>query len=163
MRRSKYNTRPSSHNRCNQDHGHGSRAEATYCDNLHFEMQDLNADSQYRITEIEKEPRIALVAGRQWWPDFRVWRNIPQSCQPLNLSEPFGLQQVKSYLVDVKGKRTELFKFKFAVYKELYENGKVTEPVLIEHVHQSKGSTWFTAEWFPECPEWYPKSAGERR
>ena len=136
MRRTKYNAKSC---RCNQGHIHHSRAEAAYCDNLYLDMKDLNAGPENKITEIENQPTIELVAGIRWKLDFRVWRGLTEH-----------------YLVDVKGMETREFQLKLKLYRWMLKEGDVWEPLLIAHAHQNRGMVTFSESW-------YPKSAGERR
>ena len=121
---------------------HHSRAEAAYCDNLYFDMADLNAGPENKITEIENQPTVELIAGIKWRLDFRVWHNRGGF-------HGFG------YLVDVKGMETREFQLKLKLYRWMLKEGNATEPLLIAHVHQSRGMVTFSETW-------YPKSAGER-
>lgn len=124
-RRTKFNVAPDRAVtcRCNKGHTHGSQAEASYCDMKHWDMADLNYPD--KITSIENQPRIALIAGLTWRLDFRI-HELTDSGTPW------------SYLVDVKGATMREFEMKLALYRYMLEEDMVTEPMLIAYSHHSK-------------------------
>ena len=125
-RRNKYNAVSCT---CNQNHTHGSRAEATYCNNLHLDMRAQGS----QIAEIQNQPTVILQEHprRTWRLDFRV-----------------VMADGTSYLIDVKGMWTPATKLKCDMYRQLLYDGKAAEPLLIAPAHHGRGLVTFSEIWY---------------
>lgn len=124
---------------CSQKHRHMSRAEAAYCNQLALRMKDANAGE--RVVAVENQPRIRLDYGASWRLDFRVWLDM-------------GGEDAVSYLVDVKGFETRIFKRNLREYRGMLTRGLVTEPLLIAHVRYRRGVPTFRENWYGKDKLW---------